>query len=52
MVGLTHEIVALVVEGRVKEELLVLELEVLVLFTNSALTQRDKLLALGERPHG
>ena len=39
MVGLAHQVVALVVEGRVEEELLVLELEVLVLFADSALAQ-------------
>ena len=48
MVGLADEVVALMVEGRIEEELLVLELEVLVLFTDSALAERDELLALGE----
>ena len=52
VVRLAHEVVALVVEGRIEEELLVLELEMLVLLANPALTQGDKLLALGERPHG
>ena len=51
VVGGTNEVVALVVEGRVEEEPLVLELEVLVLLANSALAQGDELLALGERAH-
>ena len=51
VVGLAHEVVALVVEGRIEEELLVLELEVLVLLADAALAQGDELLALGERTH-
>ena len=47
VVGLAHEVVALVVEGRVEEELLVLELEVLVLLADPALAEGDELLALG-----
>ena len=47
VVRLADEVVALVVEGRVEEELLVLELEVLVLLADPALAQRDELLTLG-----
>ena len=36
------------VEGRVEEELLVLELEVLVLLADAAFAKGDELLALGE----
>ena len=49
VVGLADEVVALVVEGRVEEEALVLDLEVLVLLADAALAQGQKLLALGER---
>ena len=52
VVRLADQVVALVVEGRVEEELLVLELEVLVLLADAALAQGDELLALGERAHG
>src|ERR1044072_2623742 len=48
MMGLAHEVVVLVIEGRVEEEALVLELEVLVLLADSALAQGQELLALGE----
>ena len=48
VVGLAHQVVALVVEGRVEEEALVLELEVLVLLADAALAQGQQLLALGE----
>jgi hypothetical protein len=51
MVRLPDEVVPLVVEGRVEEELLVLELEVLVLLPDAALAQRDELLALRQRAH-
>ncbi len=51
VVGLADEVVALVVEGRVEEEALVLELEVLVLLADAALAEGDQLLALGERAH-
>ena len=50
--GLAHEVGALVVERRVQEEALVLELEVLVGLANAALAERQELLAFGERPHG
>jgi hypothetical protein len=48
VVGLANEVVALVIEGGVEEELLVLELEVLVLLADPALAQGDQLLALGK----
>ena len=48
VVRLADEVVALVVEGRIEEELLVLELEVLVLLADAALAERDELLTLGE----
>ena len=49
---LADEVVALVVEGRVEEEALVLELEVLVLLADPALAQGDELLAFGEGANG
>ena len=52
VVGLAHQVVALVVEGGVEEEPVVLELEVLVLLADAALAEGQQLLALGERPHG
>ena len=42
------QVVPLVVESRIEEEALVLELEVLVLLAYSALTQGEQLLTLGE----
>jgi hypothetical protein len=36
------------VKGRIEEEAVVLDLEVLVLFADPALAQRDQLLAFGE----
>ncbi len=52
MVGFADQIVPLVVEGRIEEELVVLDLEVLVLLPDSALAQSDQLLALRQRSHG
>ena len=52
MVRLADQVVALVVEGRIEEELVVLDLEVLVLLADTALAEGDQLLALGQRPHG
>jgi hypothetical protein len=49
---LADEIVALVVEGGVEEEPLVLYLEVLVLLANPSLAEGEELLALGESAHG
>ena len=49
VVGLADQVVPLVVEGRVEEEALVLELEVLVLLADAALAKGQQLLALGER---
>ena len=51
VVGLAHQVVALVVEGGVEEEAVVLELEVLVLLADPALAQGQELLALGEGAH-
>ena len=51
LVRLAHQVTALVVERRVEEEAIVLDLEVLVGFTDTALAQGDQLLALGERAH-
>jgi hypothetical protein len=48
VVGFADQVVPLVVEGRVEEEALVLELEVLVLLADAALTQGQQLLALRE----
>jgi hypothetical protein len=52
MVGLADQVVALMVEGRVEEELVVLDLEVLLVLADSALAESDELLALSQRPHG
>ena len=49
VVRLADQVVLLVVEGRVEEEALVLELEVLVLLADAALAEGEELLALGER---
>ena len=51
VMGLADQVVPLVVEGRVEEEALVLELEVLVLLADAALAQGQQLLALGESAH-
>ena len=51
VVGFANQVVALVVERRVEEELLVLELEVLVLFPDPALAHGHELLSLGQRAH-
>ena len=48
----THQIVLLVVKSGVQEESVVLELEVLVFFANSALTQGEELFAFGQGSHG
>ena len=48
MMRLAHQIVALVVERGVEEEAVVLDLEMLVLLADSALAEREELLALGE----
>jgi len=47
-VRLPDEVVLLVVERGVEEEAVVLDLEMLVLLADSALAEREKLLALGE----
>jgi hypothetical protein len=49
--GGAHEVVPLMVEGRIEEKALVLELEVLVLLADPALAERHELLSLGERAH-
>src|SRR5215211_265064 len=51
LVGLAHQVTTLVVERRVEEEAVVLDLEVLVGLADAALAERDELLALGERAH-
>jgi hypothetical protein len=50
-VRLADQVVPLVIEGRIEEEAVVLDLEMLVLLTDSALAERQELLALGERAH-
>jgi len=47
-----HDVVALMLERRIQEESLVVELEVLVVLADAALAQGDELLALGERADG
>ena len=49
VVRLADEVVPLVVEGRIEEEPLMLELEVLVLLADPALAKGQQLLALGKR---
>ena len=51
-VSVTNAVVALVVEGRIEEEAVVLDLEVLVLLPDAALAQGEQLLTLGESAHG
>ena len=51
MMGVAHEVVLLVVEGRVEEESVVLDLEMLVFLADPALAERDELLALSEGAH-
>ena len=46
VVRLADEVVALMVDGRLEEELLVLELEVLVVLADAALPQGDQLFTL------
>src|ERR671930_379436 len=48
LVGLADEVPGLVVERRIEEEAVVLDLEVLVLLADAALAERQQLLALGE----
>jgi len=48
LVRLAHQVVALVVEGRIQEEALVLETEVLLRLADSTLAQGDELLSFGE----
>src|SRR5207244_9325504 len=47
-----NAVVALVIECRVEEEAVVLELEVLLGLSNAALAQREELFALSERADG
>ena len=51
VVRLADEVVALVVEGGVEEEAVVLELEMPVLLADPALAEGQQLLTLGERAH-
>ena len=48
VVRFPDQVVPLVVEGRIEEEPLVLQFEVLVLLANSALAEGEQLLTLGE----
>ena len=50
--GLADEVSALVVKGRIQEEPVVLESEVLVGLADTAFAERHELLALGESAHG
>ncbi len=52
LMGLAHQVVALVIEGGVQEEALVLELEVLFGLADPALAQGQQLLAFGEGADG
>src|SRR3954451_2309761 len=52
VMGLAHQIVALVIERGVEEEAVVLELEVPVRLANSAFAERQQLLALRKSAHG
>ena len=47
-----NDVVALVFEGRIEEEAVVLDLEVLALFADASLAQGDELFALGEGTDG
>src|SRR5579875_1303069 len=49
---LPDEVGALVVERRIQEEPLVIELEVLLRLADAALAQSEELFALGQRSHG
>src|SRR5215207_9889295 len=51
MVRLAHEVVALVVEGGIEEEAVVLEVEMLLVLADPALAKREQLLTLGQRAH-
>ena len=51
-VRLADEVTTLVVEGRVQEEPLVLEAEMLARLADPALAKGQELLALGQRPNG
>src|ERR1700691_5745443 len=52
LMGLAHEVVALVVERGIQEKAVVIELEVLFGLANTALAQGDQLLAFGEGADG
>jgi hypothetical protein len=49
---LAHQVVALVVERRIQEEAVVVELEVLVGLADPTLAERDQLLPFGKRADG
>jgi hypothetical protein len=51
VVGLAHEVVALVIEGGIEEEPIMLDLEVLVLLPNAPLAEGHELLPLGKGTH-
>src|SRR5947209_16305242 len=52
LVGLAHQVVALVVEGRIQEEALVLDAKALRGLADPTLAKGDQLLALGEGADG
>ena len=52
LVGLAHQVVALVIERRVQEEAVVLEREVLARLADAALAKREQLLTFGKSAHG
>ena len=52
VVRLANEVVALVVEGGVEEEAVVIELEMAVFLPDPTFTERQKLLAFGKRADG
>jgi hypothetical protein len=51
LVRLANQVVALMIEGGVQEEAVVIEGEVLARLTDTALAERHELLALGESAH-
>src|SRR4051794_22072184 len=52
LVGLADQVTTLMIERRIEEEAIVLDLEVLVGLADAALAQSDELLALRECAHG
>ncbi|MEA2246815.1 MAG: hypothetical protein QOH46_1344, partial [Solirubrobacteraceae bacterium] len=52
LMGGANDVVALMFECGIEEEAVVIQLEVLALFADSGLAQREELFALGERTDG